>query len=105
MNDAELISAVVVAIVAYVFITVIRPAQRDQKMHRQQIRDLRPGDRVLTTANIVARIKDIQIISEGQTRILLEIADGVVVTAMPGAILKRMEPDTVTETSKREEPA
>jgi preprotein translocase YajC subunit len=92
MSDASLISAVVIAIVAFIYVTVIRPARKDQATHRQQIRDLRPGDEVLTTANFIARVKDIQVPESGQTRIYLELADGVVFTALPGAILERLAP-------------
>ena len=92
MSDTSLISAVVIAIVAYVYFTIIRPARAEQTIHRKQMRDLRPGDEVLTTANIVGRIKDIQIGADGQTRISLEIAEGVVVTAFPNAIYRRLTP-------------
>jgi preprotein translocase YajC subunit len=92
MSDASLISAVVIAIVAFIYFTVIRPAHKDQAVHRQQIRDLRPGDEVVTTANFIARVKDIQVPASGQTRIYLELADGVIITALPGAILQRLSP-------------
>jgi preprotein translocase subunit YajC len=66
------------------------------------MRDLRPGDEVLTTANFVGKIKDIQIGTDGQTRISIEIADGVVVTAFPNAIYRRLtpKPETTGEASK-----
>src|SRR3954468_14716335 len=99
MSDASLISAVVIAIVAYVYFTIIRPAQKDQKRHRQQIRDLRPGDRVLTTSNFVATVRDIQVLPTGRTQVLLEIAEGVVVTALPGAIIERLETQSAAGTA------
>jgi preprotein translocase YajC subunit len=92
MSDASIISAVLVAVVAYVYLTIIRPARRDQAEHRRQIQDLRPGDEVLTTSNFIARVTDIQIPETGPSRISLEIAEGVVVTALPGAILQRLTP-------------
>jgi preprotein translocase subunit YajC len=54
------------------------------------MRNLRAGDEVLTTSNFVARVRDIQVQDDGQTRVSLELADGVVFTALPGAILKRL---------------
>jgi len=51
---------------------------------------LRAGDEVLTTSNFVAKVKDIQVQEKGPTRILLELADGVVITALPAAILERI---------------
>ena len=92
MNDAELLSALFVGVVIAFYLMFMRPVQKEQERHRKQMRDLRPGDEVLTTANIVARIKDIQVGTDGQTRIQLEIADGVVVTALPNALLKKLEP-------------
>ena len=94
MSDASLISAVVIAIVAYMYFTIIRPARKDQAFHRQQIRDLRTGDRVLTTSNFIATVKDIQVTEGGPATILLEMADGVVFTALAGAILKRVDDAT-----------
>jgi len=105
VNDAEIMSVVFVGVVIAFYIMFMRPAQKENERHKKQMRDLRPGDEVLTTANIVARIKDIQVVAEGQTRIYLEIADGVIVTAMPNAILRKLEPATVADAAKREEPA
>ena len=92
MNDAELLSVVFVAVMVAFYLMFLRPIQKDQEKHRQQIRDLRIGDEVLTTSNFVATIKDIQAQADGQSRISLEIADGVVVTALPAAILQRLSP-------------
>ena len=94
MSDASLISAVVIAIVAFVYATVIRPARKEQERHRHEMRNLRTGYEVLTTSNFVARVKDIQIGEDGQTRIALELADGVVISALPGAVLRRLGSET-----------
>ena len=93
MSDASLISAVVIAIVAYMYFTIIRPARSEQKKHRQEMRDLKPGDRVLTTSNFIATVRNIEVRADGQTRVYLEIAEGVVVTALPGAIIERAGAD------------
>jgi preprotein translocase YajC subunit len=92
MNDAELLSVVFVAVMLAFYLMFIRPIQKDQARHRQQMRDLRPGDEVLTTSNFVATIKDIEVPEAGQTRITLELAPGLTVTALPGAILQRLRP-------------
>jgi preprotein translocase YajC subunit len=88
MNDAELLAAVIFAVVIAFYLMFMRPIQKEQERHKKQMRDLRPGDRVLTTSNFVATVKDIQVHEDGQTRIALELADGVVVTAMPHAIMR-----------------
>ena len=99
MSDASLISAVVIAIVAYMYFTIIRPAQSVQKRHKQEMRDLKPGDRVLTTSNFIATVRNIEVRADGQTRVYLEIAEGVVVTALPGAIIERARTDPASADS------
>ena len=96
MGDAELISAVVIAIVVFVYMTIIRPGEKEKKEHQRQIRDLRPGDRVLTTSNFIGLVKDIQVEEDGQAHISLEIANGVVVTALPNAILRSLSHASAT---------
>ncbi|HEX5370394.1 MAG TPA: preprotein translocase subunit YajC [Dehalococcoidia bacterium] len=90
MGDAELISAVVIAIVLFVYMTIIRPAEHEKKQHQREIRDLRPGDQVLTTSNFIGLVKDIQVGEDGQAKISIEIANGVVVTALPNAVLRAL---------------
>ena len=99
MNDAELLSVVFVAVMIAFYLMFLRPIQKDQEKHRQQIRDLRIGDEVLTTSNFVAIIRDIQVPERGPSRITLEIASGVLVTALPAAILRRLPPTTVEGSS------
>jgi len=88
MNDAELLAAVIVGVVAAFYFMFMRPVQKEQAQHKKQMRDLRPGDEVLTTSNFVATVREIHIGEDGQTRISLELADGVVVTALPNAIMR-----------------
>jgi preprotein translocase YajC subunit len=96
MNDAELISAVVIAIVAFVYLTIVRPSEKEKRQHRQQMRDLRPGDQVLTTSNFIGLVRDIQVGEDGQSRITLELGPGVTVTALPNAILRPIAADKAT---------
>ena len=90
MNDAELLSVVFVAVMVAFYLMFLRPIQKDQEKHKQQIRDLRPGDQILTTSGFIATIKDIQVPESGPTRIALEMTDGVIFTAVPTAILERL---------------
>lgn len=90
MTDATLMSAVFIGIIAGFYVMFMRPAQKENERHRQQIRDLRPGDDVLTTSGFIATVKDIQIPEKGQTRIKLELAEGVVFTAVTSAIAQRL---------------
>ena len=68
MTDATLMSAVFIGIIAGFYVMFMRPAQKENERHRQQIRDLRPGDDVLTTSGFIATVKDIQVPEKGQTR-------------------------------------
>jgi preprotein translocase subunit YajC len=90
MSDAGLLSAVFVGVIIAFYLMFLRPLQKDQEKHRQQIRDLRPGDNVLTTSGFLATGKDIQVQENGQTHIALELADGIVFTAVASAIAQRL---------------
>jgi preprotein translocase YajC subunit len=87
MNDAELLAAVIFAVVVAFYFMFMRPIQKDQERHKKQMRDLRPGDIVVTTSNFVAKVIDIQVGEDGGTRLALELTDGVIVTALPNAIM------------------
>jgi preprotein translocase YajC subunit len=88
MNDAELLAAVIFAVVVAFYIMFMRPIQKDQERHKKEMRDLRPNDMVVTTSNFVARVTDIQVGEDGQTRMGLELTNGIIVTAFPNAIMR-----------------
>ena len=102
MSDAGILSAVIVAVVAAFYLMFLRPIQKDQERHRKEIRDLRPGDEVVTTSGFVAKVTDIQVPEKGPTHVLLELADGVVFTALPTAIAQRLTAADEAPTSKEE---
>jgi preprotein translocase subunit YajC len=91
MNDAELLAAVIFGVVVAFYFMFMRPIQKDQEHHKKQMRDLRPGDIVVTTSNFVATVKDIQVAEDGGTRVALELTDGVVVTALPNAVMRLLD--------------
>ena len=105
MNDAELLSAVIFAVVVAFYFMFMRPIQKDQQKHRQQIRDLRPGDEVLTTSGFIGRVKDIQVQESGPSRISIELADGVVVTAVSNAIAQRLGVNVESKGTRGPQPA
>jgi preprotein translocase subunit YajC len=92
MSDAALISAVFVGVLFAFYLMFLRPIQKEQERHKQQIRDLKPGDEVLTTSGFIGRIKDIQVPVSGHTRIYIELADGVIFEAVTSAISQRVTP-------------
>ena len=93
MSDAGLISAVFVGVLFAFYLMFLRPIQKEQEHHKQEIRDLKPGDEVLTTAGFIGRVNDIQVAPSGKSRIYIQLADGVVFTAVPSAIAQRIPPD------------
>lgn len=104
MSDAALISAVFVGVLFAFYLMFLRPIQKEQERHKQQIRDLKPGDHVLTTAGFIGLVKDIQVPESGRTRIYIQIAEGVIVEAVPSAIAQRIEPRTAPGVSEAPEP-
>jgi len=88
MNDAELLAAVIFAVVVAFYFMFMRPIQKDQERHKKEMRNLRPNDMVVTTSNFLATVKDIQVGEDGQTRVALELTDGVIVMALPNAIMR-----------------
>ena len=103
MSDAGILSAVFVAVMAAFYLMFLRPVQKDQARHKREIRDLRPGDEVLTTSGFIAKVRDIYVPEDGATRIALELAEGVIFTAMPSAILERLH-STPAEAANTEQP-
>ncbi len=90
MSDAALMSAVFVAVLSAYYLMFLRPIHKEQKRHKQQIRELKLGDEVLTTSGFIGRVKDIQVPESGQTRIYIQLADGVVFEAVTSAIAQRI---------------
>jgi preprotein translocase YajC subunit len=99
MNDAELLAAVIFGVVVAFYFMFMRPIQKDQELHKKQMRNLRPGDMVVTTSNFIATVKDIQVKEDGATRVSLELADGVVVTAFSNAIMRLLDDSEVRKRS------
>jgi len=102
MGDGAIISAVFVGVIAGFYFMFMRPVQKDQEKHKKNIRDLRIGDEVLTTSGFIARVRDIRVPETGQTRISLEMADGVVFEAVSTAILERLTPEGSTQPEQKE---
>jgi preprotein translocase subunit YajC len=103
MGDGAIMSAVFVGVIVGFYLMFMRPVQKDQQKHKQNIRDLRIGDEVLTTSGFIARVRDIRVPETGQTRISLELADGVVFEAVSTAILERLTPGSETIPSEQKE--
>ena len=65
---------------------------QQQKAQRRELADLRIGDEVLTTGNLFATVVDIETPELGSTIIVLQLAPGITVRALSGAVLQRVIP-------------
>src|SRR5687767_10079559 len=102
MGDGAIMSAVFVGVIAGFYLMFMRPVQKDQEKLKKNIRDLRIGDEVLTTSGFIARVRDIRVPETGQTRISLELADGVIFEAVSSAILERLTPESEVTPEQKE---
>ena len=102
MSDAGILSAVFVAVLAAFYLMFLRPIQKDQEKHRQQIRDLRPGDEVLTTGGLLAMVEGVETPSDGPMVLHLRLAEGVVVRAHTSAIAERLRAVALPDDPKTE---
>ena len=57
---------------ALLYVILIIPQQRKQKAHRELLRELNPGDEIMTTAGLFGHITEI----DNETMVL-EVAEGV----------------------------
>jgi preprotein translocase subunit YajC len=74
-------------VVAWFF--VIRPQQRRVRVHRSVVASVNEGDEVMTTSGIFGTIKSI----DGDV-LRLEVAPGIDLRVVKGAIARRMGPET-----------
>lgn len=76
-----------IAIFFVVYFFMIRPQQKKLKAHKEMIQQLRRGDRVLTQGGIIGKVSKIS----DQPEIEVEIAEGVKVTLLRGAITEVLD--------------
>lgn len=100
MSDAALISAVFVGVMFGFYLMFLRPVQKDQEKHKKDIRDLRPGDEVLTTSGFIATVMDIRVQEKGPPRLTLRLGEGVEVQAVTSAIAYRLKAAEAQTTSE-----
>lgn len=89
MNLEEIGFIIILGVVVAFYLMLVRPAQQEQKRHQQTIRDLKPGDEVVTTSNFIARIKEIHTPEAGPIEVVLDLGDGIEVRALTNAILRK----------------
>ena len=68
------------------WLLLIRPAQRKQKAQQEMVRALGPGTRVMTTAGVLATVREV-----GERTAVIEISPGVEMTVLKQAIMRMKE--------------
>lgn len=76
-----------VAIIAIMYFLMIRPQQKKEKQRQEMVSSLKRGDRVLTTGGLVGTVH--KVIGDGE--ILLEVAEGVRVRLLSGAVTQLLD--------------
>ena len=77
------------------YFLLIRPQQKKSKDHREMIKNLRKGDRIITGGGIHGRITGM-----GETTLTVEIADRVRVKVNRGNITSMVQPTSQAQTQK-----
>jgi preprotein translocase YajC subunit len=106
MNTAEISFIVILGVMAAFYLIFIRPARQEQTRLEGTIRDLRPGDDVITTAGFFAHIKDIHTPEEGPAELTLDLGNGIEVRALTSAVHQRVAraPEAVELEEAKETP-
>jgi preprotein translocase subunit YajC len=104
VNTAEISFVIIVGVMVAFYFIFIRPAREEQKRQEGAIRDLRPGDDVITTAGFFAHVKEINTPEEGPVELLLDLGNGTEVRAVTTAVYRRVssapEPAELREEAK-----
>jgi len=79
---------VLVALVAIMYLLLIRPQRQQQRRHNQMIENLKPGDEVITAGGIYGDVTEVQ-----ADRVSLEIAEDVEVEVAKRAIASVVPPE------------
>ncbi len=90
MNLEEIGFIIILGVLVWIYLIFIRPARQDQKRHEDTVRDLSPGDEIVTTAGFFARIKEIHTPEEGPVELVLDFGGGTEVRALTSAVAKRV---------------
>ena len=70
------------------WLLLIRHAQRKQKAQQEMVRALGPGTRVMTTAGVLATVREV-----GERTAVIEISPGVEMTVLKQAIMRTVTAD------------
>jgi preprotein translocase subunit YajC len=75
-----------VVIFAVMYLIMVRPRQKQQKQHDEMMKDLRPGDRVITAGGIYGQIESLS-----EDTAILRIESGATMKVARSSILGKQE--------------
>jgi preprotein translocase subunit YajC len=75
-----------VVIFAVMYLIMVRPRQKQQKQHEEMMKDLRPGDRVITAGGIYGQIESLS-----EDTAIIRIESGATMKVARGSILGKQE--------------
>jgi preprotein translocase subunit YajC len=81
----------------FFYVMVIRPQNRRMAEHRTMLNALAKGDKVVTGGGLLAEVVKLQ----GDDEVVLELADGVKVTALRNTIMMRRNHQDTHKTEKK----
>jgi preprotein translocase subunit YajC len=90
MEPTTITFLVIVGILAAFYLTIIRPARNEQRKVERTIRDLSPGDEIITTAGFFGVVREIITPEEGPVQIVVDFGNGVRVRALTTSVLRRV---------------
>ncbi len=95
---AQMIQLVVLTSLALgaVYFIFYRPTVNAQTRQRRIVAGLKPGDEVVTTGGLIARLVEVVPSDDGDEELVLDLGGGQQVRALPSAIVdRRRRPDAV----------
>lgn len=84
------------------YFLLIRPQQKKAKAHREMLSNVRRGDRIVTSGGIIGTVTK----AEGDAELQVEIADGVRIRVLRGAVsdvLAKTDPAKADKADAKEE--
>lgn len=96
MNDTLMGILPLILLAAVFYLLIIRPQRNRQKQQQAMQAALAPGARVMTSSGIYATVRAVT-----PDQVELEIAKGVVITAVPASISRVIEAPELPEPVKR----
>ena len=84
------------------YFLLIRPQQKKAKAHREMLSNVRRGDRIVTSGGIIGTVTK----ADGDSELQVEIADGVRIRVLRGAVsdvLAKTDPAKADKADAKEE--